>query len=101
MGWILSSAIILGQSWLWNKSNEVVFHIPQISKAEDLPSDSLISYKGHSLWRVLPNRWDAVGVFYNSSLLHFYDFNTNVIIQLVGILRPKFKELTLQVSPEE
>ena len=40
-------------------------HIPQSSKAVVSPPDSLISYPGHFVGKVLPLCRDADGVFYN------------------------------------
>ena len=45
---ILSSATTLGQSGPRNNVNEGVLHIPQRSRIGALPSDSLVSYPGHS-----------------------------------------------------
>ena len=47
----LSVAITLGQSGSGCNGNEGVLHIPQISKAGDLPLDCLMSYLGHLLER--------------------------------------------------
>ena len=45
----ISGATILGQSGPESNGNEGVFYIPQISKAQTLPSNGLMSYLGHSL----------------------------------------------------
>ena len=54
----------MGQNGPGSNDNEEVLHIPQIFKAEALPSDSLISYPGHSLVRGLSLCRDAVSVFH-------------------------------------
>ena len=63
----LSSATTTGQSGPGSDGNEGVLHIPQSSSiAGTSPSDSLVSYAGHSLvGRVLPYWREAVGVFYS------------------------------------
>ena len=69
---ILTGATILGQSGPVSDGNEGVLHIPQSSSISGAsPSDSLVSYLGHSLEGVLPLCKDAVWIFYNPSRLGF------------------------------
>ena len=59
-----------GQSGPGSNGNEGVLHIPQSpSITGTSPSDCLVSYPGHSFWRVLPLCRGAVSVFYNPSQL--------------------------------
>ena len=48
-----------------SNGNQMVLHITQSSRTRDSPSDSLVSYPGHSLGEVLPVCRDTVGVFYS------------------------------------
>ena len=45
----ISGSTTLNQGGPGSKCNECVLHIPQSSKTGALPSDSLMSYTGHSL----------------------------------------------------
>ena len=68
--WTLSGTSTLGQSRPGSDGNEGVRHIPQSSNITGAsPSDSLVSYPGHLLERVLLLCRDAVGVFYSPSWL--------------------------------
>ena len=52
----LSGATTLGQSRPGSDGNERVLHIPQTSSIIGTsPSDYLVSYLGHSLWRSYPS----------------------------------------------
>ena len=65
----LLGATIPGQKGAGSNGNEGVLHIPQISKAEVLPSDDLTLF---DVWGVLLLCRDAVSVFYSSSRTGLY-----------------------------
>ena len=49
---IITGATTSGQSWPWSNGNEGLLHIPQSTNiTETSPSDCLVSYPEHSLWR--------------------------------------------------
>ena len=59
-----------GQSGPGSEGNEGVRHIPKSSSITGTsPSDSLVSYLGHSMGGGLPLYRGAVGVFYSPSRL--------------------------------
>ena len=66
----LSGATTPGQSGPGSNGNEGVFRIPQSpSITGTLPSDCLVSYRGHSFGRGLTPCRGTVGVFYSPSRL--------------------------------
>ena len=70
IGWTLSGATTLGQSWSGSDGNEGVPYFPQSCIITGTsPSDCLVSYPGHSWGGVLLLCRDSVGVFCRPSWL--------------------------------
>ena len=69
---MLSGGTTLDQCEPGNDGSEGVVRIPQNSSiTEALPSDCLMLYPGHLLWKVVFLSRDAVSVFYRPRWLGF------------------------------
>ena len=76
-----SFATTPGQSGTGSNVNEGVLYMPQIFKTRSLPSDCLMSYRGHSLVGVLLFCRYAVSVFYSPGQLGWV---TSLMKSLLG-----------------
>ena len=77
----LSGATTVGQSGSGSDGSEGVLCIPQSSSITGIsPSDSLVSYLGHSLWGSYPLCREAINVFYSPRGLG--SFHENIVVSL-------------------